>query len=405
MHVILILLTGILFTACGSAQTPQNNGNIFYLERQAQAPVVTGAEQSQQYLPLLEGKRVALIANQTSILGTQHLADTLLRMGVKLVKVFGPEHGFRGNHADGAHISSEKDERTGLPVISLYGKNKKPTAEQLSDVDVLLFDIQDVGCRFYTYISTMSLAMEAAAEQRKPFIVLDRPNPNGFYVDGPVLQKGYESFVGMHRIPVVHGMTVGEYARMVNDEGWLKNGVKCSLTVIPCRNYTHKTYYDLPVAPSPNLPSRESILLYPTLCLFEGTDLSTGRGTSAPFELVGAPWWKDAPYTFTPRSIAGVSDNPKFKNEVCHGYNLHEFADMIRGIRSLYLFWLQDAYASCPDKTKFFTPYFDKLAGGPQLREAIIAGKSEADIRASWQADLLAFKKIRSRYLLYPDFE
>jgi uncharacterized protein YbbC (DUF1343 family) len=402
MRVLFLILVCTVLAACGKAQKP--NG-VFYIEKQAHGPVNTGAEQTDKYLPLLQGKRVAVIANQTSIIGHQHLVDSLLKLGVNIVKVFGPEHGFRGNHSDGAHVSSEKDARTGLPVVSLYGKNQKPTAEQLSNVDVILFDIQDVGCRFYTYISTMSLAMEAAAENGKDFLVLDRPNPNGFYVDGPVLQKGFESFVGMHPIPIVHGMTVGEYAKMVNGEGWLKNGVKCRLNVIPCKNYTHKMQYTLPVAPSPNLPSRESILLYPTLCLFEGTDVSIGRGTATPFEIVGAPWWKEAPYVFTPKSIPGASENPKFKGLECRGYNLHEFSDMIRGIRSLYLFWLLDAYKNCPDKSKFFTSYFEKLAGSNALKEAIVAGKSEEEIRASWQDDLATFKQIRAKYLLYPDFE
>ncbi len=368
------------------------------------APIV-GAEQFTEYLPILKGKRVGVIANQTSFVGNCHLVDTLLSLDVNVVKVFGPEHGFRGDHADGAHISNEKDKKTGLPVISLYGNNKKPTPEQLKDVDILIFDIQDVGCRFYTYISTMTYGMEAAAEKGIPFLVLDRPNPNGFYVDGPVLEKGYESFVGMHQIPIVHGMTVGEYAKMVNGEKWMKNGVKVDLTVIPCLAYTHHTLYKLPIAPSPNLPTMESIYLYPTLCLFEGADISVGRGTNTPFEVIGAPWWKDGRYSFTPKSIPGVSDNPKFKDQKCYGYDLHDFGNVVRGLKSIYIFWIIDAYKNAPDKNKFFNSYFDKLAGGSNLRNQIIAGKSEDEIKKSWAEGINQFKQIRKKYLLYKDFE
>lgn len=366
---------------------------------------IVGAEQLSEYLPILKGKRVGIIANQTSFVGNCHLVDTLLSLDVNVVKVFGPEHGFRGNHADGAHISNEKDKKTGLPVISLYGNNKKPTPEQLKDVDILVFDIQDVGCRFYTFISTMTYGMEAAAEKGIPFLVLDRPNPNGFYVDGPVLEKGFESFVGMHQIPIVHGMTVGEYAKMVNGEKWLKNGVTVDLKVIPCLAYTHHTLYKLPIAPSPNLPTMESIYLYPTLCLFEGADVSVGRGTSTPFEVIGAPWWKDGRYSFTPKSIPGVSDNPKFKDQKCYGYDLHDFGNVVRGLKSIYIFWIIDAYKNAPDKSKFFNSYFDKLAGGSTLRNQIIAGKSEDEIKKSWAEGINQFKQIRKKYLLYKDFE
>lgn len=368
-------------------------------------PPLVGAEQIAEYLPLLKNKRVAIIANQTSFIESTHLVDSLLALGVNIVKVFGPEHGFRGNHADGAHISSEKDKKTGLSVISLYGSNKKPTPEQMKDVDIMLFDIQDVGCRFYTFISTMTYGMEAAAEAGIPFIVLDRPNPNGFYVDGPILEKGFESFVGMHKIPIVHGMTVGEYAKMVNGEKWLKNGLTCSLIVVPCKAYNHHTLYKLPIAPSPNLPTMESIYLYPTLCLFEGTDVSVGRGTSTPFELMGAPWWTQGSYTFTPKSIPGVSDKPKFQDQKCYGYNLHEFGNVVRGLKSIHIFWVMNAYNSAPDKSKFFTNYFDKLAGNSTLKSQIIAGKTEEEIKKSWEEGITNFKVIRKKYLLYTDFE
>lgn len=396
-------LIGIILVLCiSSASCAQGSKG---LASKHTSTVVLGAERTDQYLTHLKGKRVGIIANQTSFIGKSHIVDSLLALNVNVVKVFGPEHGFRGNHADGATISSEIDKKTGLPIVSLYGNNKKPTQEQLKDVDVLLFDIQDVGCRFYTYISTMTYGMEAAAEKGIPFLVLDRPNPNGFYVDGPILEKGFESFVGMHQIPIVHGMTVGEYAQMVNGEKWMKNGVQCSLTVIPCMQYDHTYLYNLPIAPSPNLPTMESIYLYPTLCLFEGTDVSIGRGTNQPFELVGAPWWKEGTFKFTPKSIPGVSDQPKFKDQVCLGYNLKDFGPVVRGLKTMYIFWLMDAYKNCPDKANFFTNYFDKLAGSSKLKNQIIAGKSEVEIKQSWEQGIKDFKIIRKKYLLYKDFE
>ncbi len=368
--------------------------------------VTVGAARFDQYLPLLKGKRVGLIANHTSLVGGVHLVDTLLALGVQVVKVFGPEHGFRGNAPAGKHVAGEKDPKTGIPVISLYGANKKPTPEQMTGLDILVFDIQDVGTRFYTYISTMSYGMEASAEAGIPFLVLDRPNPNGHYVDGPVLEKGFESFVGLHQVPVVHGLTVGEYARMVNGEGWLKGGKKVNLTVIPCLGYTHKVFYLLPEKPSPNLDTQASIYLYPTLCFFEGTQLSVGRGTDKPFRIIGYPGWQDAPYEFTPKPIPGASDNPKYKGQVCRGYDLTEFAEeFIKNSGKLYLFWLFDAYKRYPEKDKFFTSYFNTLAGNATLKEQIIRGTPEADIRKSWEPALGNYKKIRLKYLLYEDFE
>jgi uncharacterized protein YbbC (DUF1343 family) len=358
----------------------------------------------ERYLLELDGKRVALCGNQTSMVGDVHLVDTLLSCQINLVKLFCPEHGFRGQAEAGATIASGKDPLTGIPVVSLYGKNKKPTAEQLQNIDILLFDLQDVGCRFYTYISTLHYIMEAAAENEVKVIVLDRPNPNGFYVDGPVLQPEYKSFVGMHPVPVVYGMTIGEYARMINGEKWLANGAQCDLMVIPLEGYTHATRYELPVAPSPNLQTPEAIYLYPSLCFFEGANISVGRGTEHPFEMYGAPGMLSGDYRFTPKAIPGVSENPPFKDKECRGFLLHDVAtrnlDQPGGFNLNYLL---TAYRDYPDKATFFLKnnFFDKLAGTDQLRKQIIAGASEEEIRESWKEGLDHFKEVRAKYLLY----
>jgi uncharacterized protein YbbC (DUF1343 family) len=364
-----------------------------------------GAERGGAYLPIAHEYSVAVVANQTSMVDNMHLVDFLVDRYVNVSKVFAPEHGFRGEAGAGEKVNSGKDAKTGLPIVSLYGSNKKPTAEQLADVGLVIFDIQDVGARFYTYISTMTYVMEACAEQGKKMIILDRPNPNGYYVDGPVLKPGYESFVGMHQVPVVHGMTVGEYAMMVNGEGWLKGGVRCDLEVIKCEGWDHLTSYELPVKPSPNLPNAVSITLYPSLCFFEGTTVSVGRGTDLPFQQMGAPWFEEGTVTFTPRSMASAK-HPKYEGEECRGYDLREFATYyMKGSGELYLFWLKEAYDMAPEKESFFNNFFDKLAGTDQLRKDIIAGKSVMDIRSGWQEDLEAFKLTRNKYLLYKDFE
>jgi uncharacterized protein YbbC (DUF1343 family) len=365
--------------------------------------VITGAERMEAYLPLLKDKKVALLVNQTSTVNGVLLPDTLLRRGLHIVKIFSPEHGFRGQADAGAEVGSGIDSATGLPVISLYGKNKKPTAAQLEDVDVVVYDIQDVGARFYTYISTLQYLMEACGENRKPLIILDRPNPLGFMVDGPVLDTAFRSFVGMQPIPAVYGMTPGEYAKMLAGEHWL-SGAAPSLTVIPCDHYSHQTLYELPVAPSPNLKNNAAIYLYPSLCLFEGTVISVGRGTDFPFQQYGHPDLLNQPDSFRPERRPGAT-KPPLLDQWCHGRNLPRNADsalnILQGQMSLQ--WILDAYQNFPQKDQFFIPFFDKLAGNDLLRQQITAGLSGETIRASWQPALKAFKKIRAKYLLYTD--
>jgi uncharacterized protein YbbC (DUF1343 family) len=367
--------------------------------------VITGADQVNLYLPRLLNKRVALVVNQTSMIRSTHLVDSLRKRKVNITCIFAPEHGFRGDHEAGAKVESLKDPRTGIPVISLYGKHKKPTAQDLKNVDWVVFDIQDVGARFYTYISTLHYVMQACAENKKTLVVLDRPNPNGFYVDGPVLDMKFQSFVGMHPVPVVHGLTIGEYAKMINGEKWLGDTLKCNLQVVLMKNYDHDTRYTLPVRPSPNLPSPNAILLYPSLCFFEGTNLSLGRGTDKPFECVGKPGLTHGDYYFTPKTIKGVSENPPYANKQCRGYLLSSLAEnVIQREPKIYLSLLIDMYAQDTSKTNFFNNFFDNLAGTNQLRTQIILGKSEEEIRKGWEADLEQFKKKRVKYLLYRDY-
>jgi len=392
------LVMGLFLAGDGLAQGP------VLITQTPSVPVVVGAERTAVYLPLLHGQRVAVVTNQTGMIGSTHLVDSLVALKVKVTKVFAPEHGFRGDADAGAHVKDQRDLRTGLPIISLYGKNKKPTTAQLADVDVLLFDIQDVGVRFYTYISTLHYVMEAAQEGGKKVIVLDRPNPNGFYVDGPLLDKAYASFVGMHPVPLVHGMTIGEYARMINGEGWLKSARKCDLTVIECTNYDHRHFYQLPVKPSPNLPNTSSVYLYPSLGLFEGTVVSVGRGTDRPFQCIGYPGYNVGQYHFTPESSPGAT-NPPYKGKECVGIDLQAYGGFqSRMEKRIRLHWLIGFYREAADKPSFFNSFFDKLVGGSDLRERIVRGEDEDTIRASWQPGLQAFMKVRQKYLLYDDF-
>jgi uncharacterized protein YbbC (DUF1343 family) len=369
-------------------------------DRQADT-LLTGAAVTQEYLPLIKGRSVAVVANQTSMVGNRHLVDTLLLLGVDIRLIFAPEHGFRDLADAGAVITSGTDPVTGINVTSLYGRKKKPAPEDLEGIDVVIYDIQDVGTRFYTYLTTMCYVMESCAENGKAFIVLDRPNPNGYYVDGPVLDTAYRSFVGVHPVPVVHGMTLGEYAGMVNGEGWLAGDASCDITVIRCTNYTHNTLYELPVIPSPNLPNMNSVYLYPSLCFSEGTVLSCGRGTKFPFQLLGAPGMPDTGFSFTPQPTFGSSD-PKYNGMVCNGIDLRNaMEDSIVPGPEINLEWIINAYNAYPEKEKFFTGYFDTLAGSSTLREQIIQGMTAEEIRATWKEGLDKFKLIRKKYLLY----
>jgi uncharacterized protein YbbC (DUF1343 family) len=365
-----------------------------------------GAERTEQYLNFLKNKKIAVLANQSSLIGNTHLVDSLLKLSIDVKKVFCPEHGFRGDADAGEQIKNYKDPKTHLPVISLYGASKKPSVKDLTGIDYLIFDLQDVGARFYTYISTLKYVMEACAENEVKLIVLDRPNPNGFYIDGPIREEAFSSFVGIAPIPVVHGLTVGEFAKMANGQGWLANGKICELTVITCENYSHRDYYTLPIHPSPNLPTMTSVYLYPSLCFFEGTAVSLGRGTNKPFQQIGYPNLSGTEYSFTPVSTPGASKNPPYKDQLCKGYDLTDYGEtMVKLEKKINLFWLIELYKGYPDKDKFFTSYFNKLAGNSTLKEQIIAGKTEEEIRASWQAGIDEYKRMRKRYLLYQDFE
>lgn len=360
---------------------------------------VSAAQQMDDYLSLLNGKHVGVVANQTSIIGSTHLVDALISNGIDIEKIYTPEHGFRGAADAGAKVNNGKDEKTGIDIVSLYGKTKKPTSEMLHGIDVILFDLQDVGVRFYTYISTLTYVMEACAENDIPVIVLDRPNPNGFYVDGPVLKPDNQSFVGMHQVPVVYGMTIGEYGLMVNGEKWLKNGIRCNLTVIPINNYNRNAIYELPVKPSPNLPNWETVYLYPTLCFFEGSIVSVGRGTETPFQIYGHPNMR-GDYSFTPQSKSGAS-KPLLEGQKCKGENLVEYAHgYAYNDNQLQLDWIINAYNQLSDKG-FFTNYFRLLSGDKQMQIDIENGLSADQIRASWQKDLDAFMLIREKYLIY----
>jgi len=383
-----------------------DNRHGIYLQKTVNQQIITpGAYNISEYLPILKGKKIAIVANQTSLIGNTHLVDTLLAQNIEISKVFAPEHGFRGDAADGALIENMVDAKTGIQVVSLYSNFKKPTPVQLKGIDYLVFDIQDVGVRFYTYISTLSYVMEACAEQKIPVLILDRPNPNGFYVDGPVLDPTFTSFVGLHPIPIVYGLTIGEYANLVNGEKWLAKGVQCKLKVIKCQNYTHDSLYKLPVRPSPNLPTMKSVYLYPSLCLFEGTVVSVGRGTNFPFEIVGHPAFSTGTYSFVPKQIKGVSDNPPLKDQICKGYYLGAMAENILAKKQIELIWLQKFYNELKLEDKFFTSYFEKLTGTSLLRRQIMQNANQKKIRDSWKSGIDKYMKIRSKYLLYPDFK
>lgn len=373
--------------------------------------IQTGAQNTTAYLPLLEDKRVGIVANHASLIGNTHLVDSLLQSGIEVVKIFSPEHGFRGNSDAGEKVKNGEDSKTGVMVCSLYGNHKKPTATDLIGIDVILFDLQDVGVRFYTYISTLTYVMEACTENDIPLIILDRPNPNGFYIDGPVLEPEFTSFVGLHPVPIVYGMTIGEYAKMVNGEAWMESTKKCNLTLVTMQGYQHNMIVDLPIKPSPNLPNWQSIYLYPTLCLFEGTVLSVGRGTDFPFQVYGHPDIKNGDFTFTPESNAGAK-HPKFEGEECHGFNLNAFAaDYKHNARKIQLSLIRETFRlDCWDRfedrhvgfyKEFFTDYFNTLAGTDKLRKMLELGLSEEEIRSYWKSDIEKFKKTRAKYLVY----
>ncbi len=375
----------------------------FSLSAFSQNNVKMGAEQPDKYLPLLKNKRVAVMANQTSMLGDKHLVDFLYAQKQNVVGIFSPEHGFRGTADAGEHVSSSVDKKTGIPIWSLYGSGSgKPAAEQMKKFDILVFDLQDVGLRFYTYYASMARLMDACAEHGKKMIILDRPNPNGFYVDGPILNMKHKSGVGWLPIPVVHGMTLGELALMINGEKWLSQGRTCDIKVIPCENYTHQTRYELPIAPSPNLPNIHSIYLYPSTCLFEGTVVSLGRGTSFPFQAYGHPKFKGSDFSFTPRSVPGAK-NPPLLNQKCYGVDLRNLTNEYIWENGFDLSYVIDAYKNLKMGDKFFTSFFEKLVGVDYIRQDIMAGKSAKEIKEKWFCDVLKFKQQRRAYLLYEE--
>ena len=411
-----VLFSVLLMLSCGASQKGleiRDKGKDI-LPKNVKIEIQTGSANINAYLPLLKDKKVGIVTNQTGVLSranvnhtsdpkkttisreTIHLVDFLLEQKINLQKIYAPEHGFRGTADAGEHVVDGKDTKTGLPIVSLYGDNKKPKPEQLAGIDVMVFDLQDVGARFYTYISSLHYIMEACAENNVPLIVLDRPNPNGAIVDGPILEKEQTSFVGMHPIPLLHGMSIGEYAQMINGEKWLKNEAQCNLTVIPCLNYKREMAYSLPVKPSPNLPNDQAINLYASLCLFEGTNVSVGRGTEMQFQIYGSPFLPKSDFSFTPIPNFGAKE-PMHKDQLCYGEDLTK----IEKVNRLELKWLIKAYNTTSDKTKFFNSFFTKLSGTKKLREQIEAETSEQDIRKSWEKGLNDFKSMRQKYLIY----
>lgn len=402
----LIAFVAVLVLACSfnaKRQPAGNNGKT--------KEIITGADQTEQYLPYLKGKRIGILANPTTIIGKKHLVDSLLSIGVNIVKVFGPEHGFRGRASAGVKVGDEKDSATGIKIISLYGSKRKPSKEDLQDVDLMIFDVQDVGCRFYTYINVLSHIMEACAENNKELLILDRPNPNGYLVDGPVLDMRAKSGIGMFPIPIAHGMTIGEFAQMINGEGWLPNKLTCRLKIIKVANYRHDMPYTLPVKPSPNLNTQQSILLYPSTCLFEGTILNHGRGTQFPFTVLGSPLLKGKyPFSYTPVSIPGMAETPLHMNQVCYGLDLRNYdIAQLRKTKRINLDWMIELYNAYPDKERFFDRTqskeignIDYLSGDYEFRKQIAQGKSVKEIQVSWEPALSNYKEMRKKYLLYP---
>lgn len=393
-----LLLSSSVSRKCSSNITPKEG-------------IVTGADQTDQYLNMLLGKRVGVLANPTTTIGKKHLVDSLLARGIQLVKVFGPEHGFRGNASNGTKVADEKDPATGIKIISLYGKKRKPSAEDLADLDVMVFDIQDVGCRFYTYINVLRDVMEACAEHQKELIILDRPNPNGYLIDGPILDMRFKSGIGQFPVPIAHGMTIAEFAQMINGEGWLPNKAQCKLRIVKVANYHHDMPYTLPIKPSPNLNTQQSIMLYPSMCLYEGVFLNYGRGTQFPFTVVGAPSLKGKySFSFTPVSIPGMSESPLYMNQTCYGLDLRNYdVNQLRKTKRINIEWMIELYNAFPEKEKFFDRSqsnqmgnIDGLAGVAEFKQQIIAGKTAAEIRKSWEPGLSEYKAMRKKYLLYP---
>lgn len=401
---ILLLLISVLLINC-SAQPSRKESGIY-----KPTAIITGAEQTQEYFPYLKGKRVGLLVNPTSVINKTLLVDSMQKAGINIVRIFGPEHGFRGNASAGAAVNDTIDPGTGIPVISLYGKKSRPSKADMQGIDIMIFDIQDVGVRFYTYINVLKIIMEVCAETNLELLVLDRPNPNGYYVDGPILDMNLKSGIGMFPIPILHGMTIAEFAQMINGEGWLEGKTRCKLKIVKMKNYSHDKPYTLPVPPSPNLNTQQAVLLYPSLCLFEGTIISQGRGTYHPFTVLGNPLLRDKyQFSFTPVSIKGMAETPLFQDKVCYGLDLRKYdTGIFRKTKQLNLSWLKELYQAYPEKEKFFDykqsrqiGNFDKLAGTSKLREQIIAGVSEEEIRKSWEPGLGQYKEMRRKYLLY----
>jgi uncharacterized protein YbbC (DUF1343 family) len=409
----LIVLLVFLFSgyrACNQASTTPAGKAKTFPAASAQTQLKTGADQLDKYLPYLQGKKIGILGNQTTVIGKKHLVDSLQALGVNIVKVFGPEHGFRGQASNGAPVHDEADPTTGIPIVSLYGAKRKPSAQDLANIDLMVFDIQDVGCRFYTTINTLADVMEACAEQGKELLILDRPNPNG-YVDGPVLDMKLKSGIGKFPVPITHGMTLGEFAQMINGEGWLPNKMQCKIKIIPVTNYTHQLQYTLPVHPSPNLNTQQAVLLYPSLCLFEGTIISQGRGTNMPFTVLGSPELKGIfPFSFTPVSLPGKSEMPLHQNQVCYGLDLRKYnTTKLRQTGKINLQWMMDLYKAYPHQDKFFDRTqskqignIDGLAGTTLFKQQIMAGVSEQEIRKSWEPQLTHYKTMRRKYTLYP---